>query len=157
MTGTLSLLCPFLLEIVPLQRYNPSMSSDRTLKDHIIEKKGSIKRCSKDTKIPYSTLNDLCNGKTDIRRMQLGTVLRLAEKLGLSADDLVSICEKSKTEALQDNVFVKNKGYYLHLENRDYYVCKVNALNTEYLPVFVKWIREDISEKKEGEKWLSSI
>lgn len=133
------------------------MNSNKTLKDHILEKKGSIKRCSIETQIPYSTLNDLCNGKTDIRRMQLGTVLRLAEAIALSLDDLVGICEQNKSDAFPDNIFVKNKGYYLHHESRDYYVCKVNALNTEYLPIFVKWIYEDIAENKESEKWLSTI
>ena len=72
--------------IIPLERYNSSIAiyDKRTvpamLKDHLKEKQISIYSMSKACGIPYSTLNDLANGKVDIDNCKVGLLLKISDK-----------------------------------------------------------------------------
>ncbi len=47
----------------------------------------TIYKVSKDTGIPYTTLNDLANGRTDMANASVRTLSRLSAYLGLSMDE----------------------------------------------------------------------
>ncbi len=53
------------------------------------EKELSIYECSKMSGIPYMTLFDLVNHKTDIRKCSVDTLFRLSKTLDISMDSLV--------------------------------------------------------------------
>lgn len=48
----------------------------------------SIYSLSKKSEVPYSTVRDICNNKTDLGKCEARTVYLLAHALGVSADDL---------------------------------------------------------------------
>ena len=48
----------------------------------------SIYALSKKSGVPYSTVRDICNNKTDLGKCEARTVYLLARALGVSADDL---------------------------------------------------------------------
>ena len=56
----------------------------------INNKKMSIYSLSKLSGIPYSTINDICNGKTHIRSCCAETVFRLAQALNITMEELVA-------------------------------------------------------------------
>lgn len=68
------------------------------LKTQIDKNKKSLYRISKDTGIPYTNLNELANGKTDINRSNSETVCRLARYFGCQMEDLLNPIEQ-KTQS----------------------------------------------------------
>ena len=49
----------------------------------------SMYRLSKISKVPYATLNDICNGKTQLTKCSAETVYRLAQALDIPMEDLL--------------------------------------------------------------------
>ena len=54
------------------------------------DKKMSVYRLSKESGIPYATVNDICNGKTRLERCSAETIYRLARTLDLSMEDILA-------------------------------------------------------------------
>ena len=46
-------------------------------------------RLSQNSAVPYTTLNDICNGKTSLAKCSAETVCRLAKELGVSMEQLL--------------------------------------------------------------------
>lgn len=59
------------------------------IKELLKEKKKSIYRLSKETGIPYSTLNDICNNKTQIIKCSVEIVFKISKSLDVTIEDLV--------------------------------------------------------------------
>lgn len=75
--------------------------------NELIEKKRLTKyRLSKTSAVPYATLNDICSGKTDLRKCAAETVYRLAGALGVSMETLLAPCfeERSDFELFKSGV-----------------------------------------------------
>lgn len=54
------------------------------------EKRITKYRLAKESKIPYTTIGDICNGKTDLRKCSAETVYKLANALGITMEDLLA-------------------------------------------------------------------
>ena len=58
--------------------------------NELLQQKGMTKyRLSVLSGVPHSTLNELCSGKTNIRKCSAETVYKLAKALGVSMESLV--------------------------------------------------------------------
>ena len=60
-----------------------------TLREIIARRDTTMYRLAKDSGVPYSTINDVCNGKTRIENISAGTAYRLARALNVSTDELL--------------------------------------------------------------------
>lgn len=56
----------------------------------------TIYRFSKESKIPKTTLLDLCSGKTSIYKSQAITIKKIADTLGVSMEYIMSLENKAK-------------------------------------------------------------
>ena len=132
------------------------------LKDYLKKKKISIYSLSKKTNIPYSTLNDLCNGKVEIDNCKVNLLMCLATTLNISAEKLYDIC-KSKDNTIniskynkQATIKVKNKKYYVECPNDNdllnIEIFKVNQANTRFVKDAAQWLVEDKLAEKEMEE-----
>ena len=54
------------------------------------EKRITKYRLAKESEIPYTTIGDICNGKTDLRKCSAETVYKLANALGITMEDLLA-------------------------------------------------------------------
>ena len=63
-----------------------------TIQDALQEKNMSIYRLAKTSKIPYATVNDICNGKAKLEKCSAETVYRLAHALNVSMEELLAPC-----------------------------------------------------------------
>lgn len=63
-------------------------------------------RLSKNSGIPYSTLTDIINGKTQLEKCSAETVYRLSKELEISMEDLLAPCfvKRSSFELFKSNV-----------------------------------------------------
>ncbi|HHW92902.1 MAG TPA: helix-turn-helix domain-containing protein [Clostridiaceae bacterium] len=62
------------------------------INDLLKQRNMSKYRLAKNSKVPYTTLNDICNGKTNLKYCNADTVYRLALELGVSMETLLEPC-----------------------------------------------------------------
>lgn len=56
----------------------------------LLQKRGiSRYRLSKDSKVPWATLSDICSGKTKLERCSVATLSKLSKALGISMEELL--------------------------------------------------------------------
>ena len=55
-----------------------------TINELIKEKNITKYRLAKNSGIPYTTINDICNGKARIEKCSAETIYRIAKELGVS-------------------------------------------------------------------------
>lgn len=70
------------------------------LKNLIKQKNTTMYKLSKETNIPYSTINDYCNNKKNLSKSSYQTLEKLADALNVSIEQLISDTQKRK-EALK--------------------------------------------------------
>ncbi|MBR5348516.1 MAG: helix-turn-helix transcriptional regulator [Lachnospiraceae bacterium] len=124
------------------------------LKEYCKLRKVSIRQIAMNAHIPYSTLNDLVNQKTDADRAAFGMICALADELKISLDELRQMLSAdSLTRADGDGgyaVVVRNKSYYIDIvgEGREY-LCKVNPVTTFSIDDIAFWkYRDHMVQKK---------
>ncbi len=85
-----------------------------TINSIIKQKNISIYRLSKDSGVPYATLNDICNGKTSLKKSSAETVYRIARALKINMEDILSplFLERGSFENFKSTVChrLKEKG-----------------------------------------------
>lgn len=84
------------------------------------QKNMSVYQCSKESKVPYTTLLDLVKGKTRIEKCAAETVYKIAKALGIAMEELlrermegdIAVPYRSKFETFKSDVchLVKDKG-----------------------------------------------
>ena len=126
------------------------------LKNYIKEKSISIYALSKKTGVPYSTLNDLCNGKVEIGNCKAGIVKAVADALGTSMDELYELAQNrlivhSDEYDTDAEVTVKGKRYHAAFEYNDSLIdldiCRVCEENADYIVDLAKWDVEEFIDK----------
>ena len=63
-----------------------------TIQSALKQRNMSIYRLAKMSKIPYATVNDICNGKAQLEKCSAETIYRLAHVLDVSMEDLLAPC-----------------------------------------------------------------
>ncbi|MCR4672145.1 MAG: helix-turn-helix domain-containing protein [Lachnospiraceae bacterium] len=63
-----------------------------TIQNALKEKNMSIYRLAKASKVPYATVNDICNGKARLEKCTAETIYRLAHTLDVSMEELLAPC-----------------------------------------------------------------
>ena len=81
----------------------------------------SIYKLSKESQIPYATLSDICNGKTNIARCSAETVYRIAKALDITMEYLIepSLIDRSSFENFKSSIChrLKDMGDLVFIEN----------------------------------------
>lgn len=114
------------------------------LKKYLQEKKISIYKLSEMSNVPYTTLNELINGKKSIRDCKIKTVESIAESLNFSIETLLAMLNK-KNVMLSDS-WEKNKEkifYFPIIVNNDNYDCaRIHPLMQKKVNEIYNQIRE---------------
>ena len=63
-----------------------------TIQDALKQKNMSIYRLAKASEVPYTTVNDICNGKAQLEKCSAETIYRLARALDVSMEELLAPC-----------------------------------------------------------------
>ena len=121
------------------------------LKQYLAEKNITPSLLAGMTGIPYSTLNDVCNGKTDINGMSFGNVKTIASALQISIEKLDELCCLSKPYK-GGTIIVKNKSYYFLYQGEEVRLFKVNRQNSNYVAFAVECYLDEKKKTREMEK-----
>lgn len=134
------------------------------LKNHGI----SIYALAKRSAVPYSTLNDLANGKVSIDNCKVGILKSLSCTLGLSMEELYEKClggDQMSVDTdwgVRADISVRNKSYYVQFVYKELPVeielCKVSRDTTRYIDGIAKWRAEGyIRDQRMKEPWESYL
>ena len=100
------------------------------IKQYLEDNKISIYKVANSAVVAYPTVFNIVNGKVDILNCALGVVKKIADALGLTIDELLTLCDKNRTFELfrgEQHHLVKRMGEIAYvidlLENKriDYY------------------------------------
>lgn len=136
------------------------------LKSLLDEKGLSVYKLSKESKIPYSTLNDLVNRKLPIENMRCGQVRGLAIALGMDMDTLYEMCAftpfvVSGRYGVQASIRVKHKHFWLSFQrNGKTYEGDILAVSKDafkFLDTLAEWKLNEILAKLEMEDAYAAI
>ncbi|MBQ8075052.1 MAG: helix-turn-helix transcriptional regulator [Oscillospiraceae bacterium] len=130
------------------------------LKDYLAERKISMYSLAANSGVPYSTVNDLANGRIEIQNCRAGVLKKIADELSISMDALYDLCESNLSVYLEEEkipvaIRVKNKTYYAEFYDNNIPVsleiCAVNRDTAYFIHSLAKWTVEDYFEQKEWE------
>ena len=131
------------------------------LKDYLKQRNISMYRVAEESGVPYSTVNDLANGRVDIDKCQVSLLRLIASTLEMSMDELYELCRENRRYILDRygvvvDVVVKNKDYYAEFdfqgEHKSVRICAVNDETTHFIKDLAKWSAEDCIKDVEWEK-----
>ena len=136
------------------------------LKSYLSDRNISIYRLSKESHVPYSTLNDLVNRKLPVERLRSGQLRGLAAALDLTMDTLYDLCTfspivRSEQYDVEAVITVEHKTYCLHFERygRQYKgeILPVRREATAYLDTLALWKLEEMLQQLELESAYDNL
>ena len=122
-----------------------------TLKEYCKENHISARSISQACNIPYSTVNDLLNAKTELERTSFGVVCKMADHLNLTLDVFRAMFEENAVQ-YSPQIIVRNKRYQLLMDGKRVDLCKVSALNTKNIEDIAAWTLRDLQVRQQVEK-----
>ena len=111
--------------------------------------------------VPYSTLNDLANGRVDVDNCKVSLLHLIAATLEMSMDELYELCRENRQYILERygivvNVIVKDKDYYADFDYQGEHVCAwicpVNEDTTRFIKDLAEWSVDDHVNDKEWKR-----
>ena len=116
-------------------------------REHHISAKSIADACG----IPYSTVNDILNAKTELERASFGVICKIADMLELGLDEFRTMFEDNKYQekTIDCQIIVRNKRYQLVADGEKVDLCKVSELNTKNIETIASWVLRDLRTKKE--------
>ena len=117
------------------------------LKEYLKENNISVYRLSKDSGVPYTTLNELVNGKVSVENVSAGLLRNVSRTLSLSMDELYDLCLTFNAVEIPDigkvDIAVRSKTFALYFTYNDLPVelelCKVTEASKFFLNDLVRW------------------
>ena len=134
-----------------------------TIKYYLKQNKIKISDIARKYNLPYTTVSEIINGKTDIDRVQIGTGLEIANACNLSFEEFYKSCKSSNAvPCIKNGIIVrKNKAYYLQYtfpdEEGEIYLCKINEINSHFIKDMAEWSINAILLEKERQKSMDEV
>lgn len=96
------------------------------LKDYLLDKQISIYKLSEMSNVPYTTLNELINGKKNVNECKIKTIESIAESLNFSIETLLNYLKTSDIKLSNSWEEKKNKKFYFPIiVNNENYQCNM--------------------------------
>jgi len=136
------------------------------LKTLLEEKELSVYKLAKESRIPYSTLNDLVNHRLPIENMRCGQVHALCDALHMDMDTLYRMCSfvpkvYSEQYDISADIQVKHKCFQLSFQrNGKQYESEILPAGSEafrYLDTLAEWKLNEVLGKIAMEEAYDSI
>ncbi len=77
-----------------------------TIREALKAKNMTIYRLAKESRLPYATVNELCNGKSRLEKCSAETIYKIAQVLDISMEELLAPCflERSNFENFKSSI-----------------------------------------------------
>jgi len=136
------------------------------LKDILHEKNITTYKLAKDISEPYSTINDIANGKVDISDCKVKILKKLSDYLGFTMEEAYMKCSTtmeiySKEYDTCGQVVVKLKKYHLNFlysdKLQDIELCKVTEGSTMFVKEAALYEMERFIREAKMEEYVCSM
>lgn len=136
------------------------------LKDVLLEKNITTYRMAKDINEPYSTVNDIVNGKIDIEDCKVKVFKKISEYLNQPMEITYEQCSLrrgvySKAYDIGGIISVKHKKYYLEFTfNDELYeleICKVTEISSMFILEVALYEMEKVISHRKMEKYICNM
>ncbi len=134
-----------------------------TFKQYLKSRNIKSSYISRNSGIPYTTVSEIINGKTEIDRVQIGTGLKIAEVCGISFGNFYNMCKEQSTSFRVRNgiVTVRNKSWYLDYDingkSGNIRLCKINMTNSRFVREMAEWTIQDIILEEKQKKDIAEV
>ena len=136
----------------------------KKLKQELVERNISIYEMSKNTGIPYSTMNDIVNEKIRIEGVKLGNAVKIAEYLNITIEELYLYNHNETIDFIDQlgtthtgTLYAKDGYFYLNynLNGKEEIVkiCLVNDDTTPFITDFAEWTLKKTVNSDLLERW----
>lgn len=136
------------------------------LKSFLQERNITVYQLAKESRIPYSTLNDLVNCKLPVENLRCGQLRLLADALGLEMDSLYGMCAYcprvvSSRYGVFADITVKHKCFFLSFQmDGKQHTSEILPVKQEafrYLETLAEWKLDEILAQLEMERAYEAI
>lgn len=136
------------------------------LKTFLQERNITVYQLAKESRIPYSTLNDLVNCKLPVENLRCGQLRLLADALGLDMDSLYNMCTHcprvvSGRYGVSADITVKHKCFFLSFQmdgkQHTSEILPVKQESFRYLETLAEWKLDEILAQLEMENACEAI
>ncbi len=130
------------------------------LKAHLKKRGISVYALAKETGVPYSTLNDLVNGKVRAENCKAGLLFSVSRALNITMDEAYQMCSREEqitrnSYGIETSIAVKNKSYYANFEYDggpvEIRLCKISEDSSFYIDEIAAWRSEDYIRQRRME------
>lgn len=127
------------------------------LRDYLSKTNVSVYKLAKDISEPYSTINDISNGKVNVDNCRIGVIKKMANYFNLSLEQMCEICNTttpiySEEFDVTGTLYVKNRQYFLQFvyaeDSYDFRLCKVLEHSTLFIKDIAKYEMEEAIKHK---------
>ena len=131
-----------------------------TLKEYLKANGISVLKLHKMTGIPYTTINDIVDRKTDIDKARVDILIRLSRSLDMPIDVFYNLAKAlTPTPKLDDGYKIEmSKGkYYIIYNNTKQYLCRNTDTNAVFIEDIAKTYIGNQQRKERMESWMTKI
>ncbi len=122
------------------------------IKDELKKRHITLRQIQRSSNIPYTTLNDIVNGRTNIDTIGVRVLVAFSHVLGTSLDETYRLFKENQLSE-DCAIEIKGKTYYLKYRGKTYKLCAVNEENTFYIREIAKSAYEEIRSNEEMLAW----
>ena len=125
------------------------------IKTYLKQKRISKSYIQKKTQLPYMTISDIVNGKTDIRSARVDVLVKLSKALDMDIQSTYDMCLEMVPAFEKDSgsVRVCNGKYMLQYKGRTYPICKANDENKMFIDYLAERHMHSIDREEKLATW----
>ena len=122
----------------------------KMMKEYLEENKMSIYKLSELSNVPYTTLNELVNGKKRLEDCKIKTISSIAKALNISIEALLKLIEKKEERLSTSWQEKRNKAFIFPLikENKNYDASRIHPLKQRIINDVYDLVSKDYRIKK---------
>ena len=126
------------------------------IKTYMQENKIKTSQISAASSLPYTTVSDIINGRTDIDNASVKVLIKLSAAFNMPLDEFYRLAkEQSPTPDLEDGytLHIKNGKYYIEINGNKTPLCDNTPTNALFIKDIAQTFIKNIKRKERMSSW----
>ena len=130
------------------------------IKEYFEQNKIKISYISRETGLPYTTVGDIINGKTDIDNTSVKVLFKISNALCIPVDKFYEMAKAmTPTPELGEgySLQLKKNIYYIIKNNKAQFLCKNNEANAHYIKDIAQTYINNAKRRERMQTWKTTF
>ena len=130
-----------------------------SIKEYLKKNNISIADISRDSGIPYTTVGDIINGRTDVDNASVGVLHGIADRVNMTMEELYQILKNDNSvPELHDGyrIIISNGKYFIKKDGNRTLLCKKNEVNTRFIKEIAETFIKNDEMKRRFSQWKAT-